>query len=104
MSWAELGRSVRVMAVTPTKATTRNSPERKSKGFQRTVIGRFSLGSRRRTARRETPSRAGGHPGAGANQRRAVLEIWGRPRKRAREALRGDGVRETLDRARNGKA
>ena len=42
------------MATTPTKATARNSPERIIKGFQRTVIGRYSFGSRRRTARRRS--------------------------------------------------
>ena len=39
------------MAITPTTATTENTPERMSSGFQRTVIGLYSFGSRCRAAR-----------------------------------------------------
>jgi hypothetical protein len=43
---AERGTSVIVMATTPTKATARNSPDMMRRGFQRTVIGRYSFGSK----------------------------------------------------------
>ena len=39
------------MAITPTTATTENTPERMSSGFQRTVIGLYSFGSRCRAVR-----------------------------------------------------
>ena len=45
MPCADLGTSVQAMAITPTTTTMKNSPERISRGFQRTVIGRFSFGS-----------------------------------------------------------
>src|SRR5438067_1035561 len=50
MSEGLLGTSVQAIAANPTTAITANNPERTSSGFQRTVIGRNSLGSWCRTA------------------------------------------------------
>ena len=48
---ADLGTRDQAMAITPTTATTENTPERMSSGFQRTVIGLYSFGSSCRAAR-----------------------------------------------------
>ena len=67
------------MAITPTTATTKKSPERISSGFQRTVIGLYSFGSSCRAARHgrrraEGPSGPSGGPSIrGVGNRQEIL-------------------------------
>ena len=67
------------MAITPTTATTENTPERMSSGFQRTVIGLYSFGSSCRAVRHgrlraEGPSGPSGGPSIrGVENRQEIL-------------------------------
>src|SRR5208337_5593977 len=76
---ADLGTRDQPMAITPTTATTENTPERMSSGFQRTVIGLYSFGSSCRAARHgrrcaEGPSGPSGGPSIrGVENRQEIL-------------------------------